>query len=399
VERLSGDPAEFFEGGPPGAPAPQVNGQQPRQRDHGFLPHRGAVGQFGFHPLRGFPVGLPAQEAPHRFDQQGAHAAVAHPVDGAQAAVAAAAVFARTTPGVAADLFAVVEAVPIAHFAVEGAEGEFTQSLGPGLILHPRFDLGQEGTHFFFQRQDERAQFGEESEQPRIEGGEFLPVARTPPVGREWLVAILGGLAMTAIGQTAHLAGQELPAARDFAAALLGFGGNTDGGEFVAVAIEPAGEAQAEGAGVELVGLARAVEGDGRDEEALRAGRDEPTVEREAEAARFLHAEDLVTFGDPFLDLLDELVVGELARGVWRGVIFLRHGHDEFQMHVQAQLEQWFGGIDHGRGQRLARRQGRDGEQGSRGRGGGGHEGLQDVGSGIALGGGLWCGVHHHEWV
>jgi hypothetical protein len=39
------------------------------------------------------------------------------------------------------------------------------------------------------------------------------------------------------------------------------------------------------------------------------------------------------------------------------GMIFLRDGHDKFQMHVQAKLEQGLGGINHRRGQRLARRQ------------------------------------------
>ncbi len=34
--------AQIFERGPTGAPAPQVNGQQPRQGHHGFLLHRAA---------------------------------------------------------------------------------------------------------------------------------------------------------------------------------------------------------------------------------------------------------------------------------------------------------------------------------------------------------------------
>jgi hypothetical protein len=120
-------------------------------------------------------------------------------------------------------------------------------------------------------------------------------------------MAILGDLGVTAIGQTADGAGQKLPAARAFALALLGFGRNADGREFLAVAVQPAGEAQAEGAGIELVGLAFAVEGDGRDEKTLSAGGQEFAVEHKAEAATFLHADDLETFGDPLFDLGDEL--------------------------------------------------------------------------------------------
>jgi hypothetical protein len=36
---------------------------------------------------------------------------------------------------------------------------------------------------------------------------------------------------------------------------------------------------------------------------------------------------------------------------------FLRDGHDEFEMHVQAELEHGFGRVNDGRGQGLARGQ------------------------------------------
>jgi len=38
------------------------------------------------------------------------------------------------------------------------------------------------------------------------------------------------------------------------------------------------------------------------------------------------------------------------------GVVFLGHGHDEFEMDVEAKLEQGLGGVNDGGGQRLARR-------------------------------------------
>jgi hypothetical protein len=56
-------------------------------------------------------------------------------------------------------------------------------------------------------------------------------------------------------------------------------------------------------------------------------------------------------FGDPLFDLGEELFTGELAGGVRIGVVFLGHGHDEFEMDVQAELEHGLGGINDGGGQ------------------------------------------------
>ena len=162
---------------------------------------------------------------------------------------------------------------------------------------------------------------------------------------------------MPAIGQTADGPGQKLPAAGGFPFALLGFARDADGGEFVPVAVEPAGESQAERAGIEFVGLALAVQGDGRDQKALRAGGHERAMQHEAEPATFLHAADLETLGDPFFGLGDELFGGVLAGGVRIGVVSLRHRHNEFEVHVQTKLEQGLGRVNNGRGQWLARRQ------------------------------------------
>jgi len=45
---------------------------------------------------------------------------------------------------------------------------------------------------------------------------------------------------------------------------------------------------------------------------------------------------------------LDQLLAGELARREGTGVILLRDGHDELQMHVQTELEREFVGVNHG---------------------------------------------------
>ena len=79
-------------------------------------------------------------------------------------------------------------------------------------------------------------------------------------------------------------------------------------------AIDPAREPHAQGAGIELVGLAFAVERHGRDE-TLRPGFHQPAMEDEVEAAGFLDGRSDQTFGDPFLHLEDELIGSEFAPG------------------------------------------------------------------------------------
>ena len=112
-------------------------------------------------------------------------------------------------------------------------------------------------------------------------------------------------------------------------------------------------------------------------------GGDEIAVQGEAEAARLLHAKDLEALGHPRLHLRHELFAGELARGLEAGVIFLADGGDGLEMDIQAEGEAGLGGVQHGRGQRLARGHGAR-HRGLAGGGGGGygggcHGGFEDV--------------------
>jgi hypothetical protein len=329
-----------------GAPPPQVNGQQPRQGDHDFFLQRFAVGQPRLEAQRGFPVGLPAQEAMHGFDQDVRTRPLPMRSMLPSRRLPPLNCVRRGNSRCSCRFVCGCGSGPVADLAVERAEGEFAQGLGAGLIFHPRFDFGFEGAELLFDGEDEFAQVGQLGEHPGIEGFEFLPVARPhqragsfrgntrrPGRGRGWR-------------GHADFAPRNLPAAGGFAAALFGLGGDADGGEFVAVAIEPAGEAQAQGAGIELVGLARAVEGDGGDEEALRAGFHEAAVEGEAEAARLLHAEDLIAFGDPFFTCATSWSLVKGLAGRAGGVVFLHDGGDGFQVDVEAEFEHGFGGIN-----------------------------------------------------
>ena len=76
--------------------------------------------------------------------------------------------FARATTGVTADLFAVVEAMPVTDFGIQRDEGDLAQAFGKRLILDPFFELGIQQGELILQRQDELAQRSEHSQQPGI---------------------------------------------------------------------------------------------------------------------------------------------------------------------------------------------------------------------------------------
>src|SRR6266702_7381400 len=98
---------------------------------------------------------------------------------------------------------------------------------------------------------------------------------------------------MAAIGQGANLPFEELSAAAGFAPALLLLGGDANRRQFLAIALQPAREPQAQRAGIDLVGLALALEDHRRDQERLRPGLHQLAVQHEAEAAGFLHSKHL----------------------------------------------------------------------------------------------------------
>lgn len=170
-------------------------------------------------------------------------------------------------------------------------------------------------------------------------------------------MTIFSKLSVAAVGKAAQLALEELAAAGSFASLLFCQAGNADGRKFVAVAIDEAGESLTEGTRIQFVGLAFAVESNGRDEKGLRTRFDQLAVQREAEAATFLDAEDLKTFGDPLADLIGQLLGRELSWWVMSGVAALNHGHNEGQMNIQTQLDLDFMGINHRSWQRLSWRQ------------------------------------------
>ena len=106
------------------------------------------------------------------------------PVNAAHAAFMAGTVFAGTTPGVTAHLFAVVKTPPVAHLALQGHQRQAAQSLGCDLIFNACQQFGFECRQLGLDRYDQLAQLGQHAQHPRIELGEFLPVAWPPPTVR-----------------------------------------------------------------------------------------------------------------------------------------------------------------------------------------------------------------------
>ena len=116
VERL-GSEAEFFCRAQAGVEAPEVDSELAGDGDDGFLA-RGAGGSRSFgedgEPLVNRWIGgLEANQSPGQFDQCGAQPRVPVLGDRTWHAFGATGVFARTESGVAADLAAVAEAVPL----------------------------------------------------------------------------------------------------------------------------------------------------------------------------------------------------------------------------------------------------------------------------------------------
>src|SRR5207244_3219113 len=128
-----------------GLEAPQSDGEEPGASHHGFLARSSAGGGVATKNMRKLPKAppgrVPGLETPDRFHQQGAHAAVAQPIDATQLLSGAGAPFAGTTANVTADLFAIGEALPIHRLPLQRSKSGWPQPLGylaPVVVAFPR---------------------------------------------------------------------------------------------------------------------------------------------------------------------------------------------------------------------------------------------------------------------
>ena len=122
-------------------------------------------------------------------------------------------------------------------------------------------------------------------------------------------------------------------------------------GQFVLLAVEIAGQAQAELARIQPVILAAAfgMQAHGADDQAAGASLDELIMQRVAEAAAFIDGVDRVTGLNLFLHPLDQPRHGETLRGLGVLMVGLNRGGDLLQVHVQTQLDHRSGLVVRGR--------------------------------------------------
>ena len=126
--------SEFLRRGLAGAQAPEVDRELAGDGDDRFLA-RGAGGEGAFAQDEtpageGVVGGLEADQAPGGFDEGGADSGVTVLGDAPLEASLAGGVFARTESGVAADLAAVLESLPVTDLAVEQDAGEAPRPRG-----------------------------------------------------------------------------------------------------------------------------------------------------------------------------------------------------------------------------------------------------------------------------
>ena len=250
VKSLHHDPAELFRGDLTGLPAPEIHRQLASQRDQGpFLLPGGGLGikQDMLPPLDGFTLRLIKHHAPGQFDQSPADAGIAGLGDGEITMALAGTADAAAQSGVTADLFAVLEAGPVAEFGDEHAQREWTQTFGPD-FRGQGLDLFGQGVELFLDGGNEFAPDLQPGPQPFREG-ERLGPPFTPQTQalRQTKTAALGSQALPFAPKLLALAGERPPL-------FFGFGGDADDAHGPEVAPEVAIQIQGQFAGIGLVG-------------------------------------------------------------------------------------------------------------------------------------------------
>jgi hypothetical protein len=136
----------------------------------------------------------------------------------------------------------------------------------------------------------------------------------------------------------------ELALAPIFATLLFRDGGNTDGGQFIFVAVEATRKTRTEFAGVEAVVLPAAfrVQTRGSDDQGMCSGGHEFAVQRVAKTAALVYGVHGLASRDSFFAPGDELRASQLLGGLDRAMVALNGDDAEVQINVDAELEHMF---------------------------------------------------------
>ena len=172
-------------------------------------------------------------------------------------------------------------------------------------------------------------------------GQQPFPEAGTGPAGGQSLQFMFQAQGAAMVFELADLFIPEVALAAQFAPLLFSDGGDTDGGQFIFLAVKIAGEAQTELTGIEAIVFAAAlgVQAHRTDEQAVGTDGGELMVQGVTEAAAFIDRPDGVAGADFFVHPLDQAGQGE-ALGRF-GVLMVRldGGGDLLEVDVQAQFD------------------------------------------------------------
>jgi hypothetical protein len=325
VKGSSHFPAQLFGGDPAGLPAPEVHGQLPGQGDDGLFAFAGVdagAEQDVFPFLDGAALGLEADHAPGQFDEQIPEPGVAVFGDGQVQVGLAAGTDPAAQAGERANLFAVVEAVPVGDFVGGAGQREGSQTQGSRFAGLGDDGFGQPGELLI-----QGGEHGAENVQALVEPGwqrgrQFGPARRPPPVAFDAMA--LGQHQAAAHGFEALAFTAELLALPADTTALFLLGGrDTNDGEGFAIAGQVAVQPADQGGGIGLVGVdpfAQVVEFHGADDEDLNAPGLELAGQAEAAGAGFIDGangfgQGELLFDEPFQRWTGKDALGRLGAG------------------------------------------------------------------------------------
>jgi hypothetical protein len=300
-------PAQLFGSDPAGLPAPQVHGQLACQGDDGLFAFAtmNATGQQDVFPfLDGAALGLEADHAPGQFDEQITQAGVAMFGDGQIQVRLAAGTDTTAQAGERANLFTIVETMPVGHFVSGADQGQRSQAQRTGFGRLGDHGLGQ-GRELFIQGQQDGTEDGQSFDQP---GGqlerELLPGSWLPPMAfdamalSEHEAAAHGFQALTFATDLFTLPG-------DTTALFFLGGGDADCGKGLGVAGQETVQTADQFGGVGFIGvdtLAQRVEFHGADDDTMDAPGLELAGQAEAARAGFIDGKDLFGLGQLLFD-------------------------------------------------------------------------------------------------
>ena len=264
-------------------------------------------------------LGLEAHHTPSQFHKSAAQPWVAVLGDAPLNPLITTAVLSGAKTGVAGNLPAVLESLPVTNLPSDGNAGEFTDSAGDLLggtlfeFLCERGDLGVEG------EKDRTGEFQLGDDPGREMSLEASPSLRLPPVGRCRQLGADQERASLSL-ESGAMPHQGIALTALVPELFFFLSGNADDGQRMRVTQQVPIESQAEGASVTSIGLNASValiELLRGDNHAVCSQGAQLTTESKAEATGFIDGMDAVSLAYKLFHPSDELFPQESSRRAW----------------------------------------------------------------------------------